>query len=196
MERLFAAFAAISLLSGCVSLIPEPEVPNALYRLGPIEEKGSFIIRETVLVRQPEAPRILSGVDLASRDNTGAIRLLSGVEWADRAPRLLQLTVLDYLGTKGNGAALLPETGARASYELSWRLAEFSLEGNTAIAEAELTLLDGRTRAPLRQLTISSQHEASNGNASSRAQALAEAGRDIARQAADFIAQPGNVGRS
>ena len=142
MKRLIASLAAITLLAGCFSLVPEQEAPNALYRLGPVETDTQFAIGHTVLVRQPEAPRILSGVQMTSRDNNNAIRLIRGVEWADRAPRLLQLTVLDYLGTNGGGAAILPETGARADFELSWRVSEFSLQGNTAIGVAELTVLD------------------------------------------------------
>ena len=189
MKRLIASLAAITLLAGCFSLVPEQEAPNALYRLGPVETDTQFAIGHTVLVRQPEAPRILSGVHMTSRDDNNAIRLIRGVEWADRAPRLMQLTVLDYLGANGGGAAILPETGARADFELSWRVSEFSLQGNIAIGVAELTLLDGRTRKPLRQMTVTSRRTADSGQPSSRAQALAEAGRDLSRQAAGFIAE-------
>jgi cholesterol transport system auxiliary component len=189
MKRLIASLAALTMLSGCVSLFPEPEIPTGLYRLGPVEADSRFSITNSVMVRQPEAPRILSGVQMASRDDDNAIRLIRGVEWADRVPRLMQLTVLDYLGTNGAGAAILPETGARVDYELSWRLSEFSLQGNTALAVAELTLLDGRTRKPLRQMTVTSRQQATSRTAENRAQALAEAGRDLARQAAGFIAQ-------
>lgn len=189
MKRLIVSFAAMIMLAGCVSLVPEQEAANALYRLGPVEVDTRFSIAHTVLVRQPEAPRILSGVEMTSRDDASAIRLIRGVEWADRAPRLLQLTVLDYLGTEGGGAAILPETGARVDFELSWRLSEFSLQGEEAIAVAELTLLEGRTRKPLRQLTVTSNQQAGSGSSADRAQALARAGRDLARQAASFITE-------
>ena len=188
MIRLIAIFASTLFVSGCVSFLPEPEVPQALYRLGPIDQGASIPFDRSVVVRQPDAPRILSGVSMVSRNRDGAIKLVKDVEWADRLPRLLQMTMLDYLGPTEGGFAILPETGARAEFELSWRLAEFSLEGNRAIAQAELTLLDGKTRAALRQLTIYSESQADSGSASDRAQALADAGRDIVRQAAEFVA--------
>jgi len=188
MNRLIAAASAIAMLSGCVSLIPEQEAPGALYRLGPIEEGSEIAFSRSILIRQPEAPRILSGVEISTRDAQGGIRVVKGAEWADRPTRLMQMILLDYLGTSEGGVALAPNTGARTEFELSWRLSEFTLEGNMAVARAELTLLDGKTRRAIRQMTVTSQTEARNGNTSSRAQALAEAGREIVRAAAQFIA--------
>lgn len=189
MIRLIIALASITFLTGCVSVLPEPETPDALYRLGPVDPSDSIVFTRSVVVREPEAPRILSGVDMVARDDQGALRLVKGVEWADRVPRLFQMTLLDHLGGRDGGFAVLPETGARAEYELSWRLSEFSLEGNLAIARAELTLLDGKSREALRQLTVSGESRADSSNASDRANALAQAGRDIVRQAAAFIAE-------
>lgn len=189
MKRLIVSLASMMALSACVSFLPEPEAPGALYRLGPVDGAQSIAFKGSVLVRQPEAPRIFSGIDIAARDGDDALRLVKGVKWADRAPRMFQMTLLDFLGTNEGGFAILPETGARADYELSWRLSEFVLAGRTGIARAELTLLDGKTRKPLKQLTVSSQKEAKSNTGGARAEALAEAGRDVARQAAQFVAE-------
>lgn len=189
MNRFFAAASAIAMLSGCVSLVPEQEAPGALYRIGPIAEATEIKFTRSILIRQPEAPRILSSAEISARDAKGSIRLVKGAEWADRPTRMMQLALLDYIGAGHGGAALAPNTGARAEFELSWRLSEFALEGNLAIARAELTLLDGRTRSLIRQLTVNSQVEAINGKTSSRALALSEAGREIVRSAGRFIAE-------
>ena len=130
---------------------------------------------------------MLAGVDMVARDTSGAIRLVSGVEWADRAPRLLQLTLLDYFNAEGEGLAVLPETGARADYELSWRISEFALEDNLATARLEVTLLDGQTRTPLEQKMFTSEIRAVNDDAGSRADALSEAGRVAVQQIAGFV---------
>ena len=188
MKRLIVSMTAILALSACVSLIPEPEVPGALYRLGPAPATLSISIDRSVLVREPEAPRILAGSEIAVRDGQGAIRLMKGAEWADRLPRMFQMTLLDHLGADGSGFALLPEAGVRADMELSWRLSEFALQGRTALAQAELVLLDGKTRAPLKKLTVKSIREASSNEPGARAEALSQAGRDIIRQAGQFVA--------
>lgn len=188
MHRLFIALVSLVCLSGCISILPEPKVPLALYRLGPIDESSHIIFERTIIVRQPEAPRILSGVEMVAREGQGAIRVIKDVAWADRAPRLLQMALLDYLGTDGGGAAVLPEAGVRAEFELSWRIAEFSMDGQTANARAELTVLNAKTRAPIKQLTVTSQSQARGSDAASRAEALVDAGQDIVRQAAQFVA--------
>jgi len=188
MKRLVVSLAALMTLSACVSLVPEPDVPGALYRLGPAPVAQGVVLNRSVLVREPEASRILAGSEIAVRDEQGAIRLMKGAEWADRAPRMFQMTLLDHLGTDGSGFALLPGAGARADLELSWRLSEFALQGRTALARAELILLDGQTRKPLKKLTVTSSKQASNTTPGARAEALSAAGRDIIRQAGDFIA--------
>lgn len=188
MTRLFTILCAITLLTGCVSLIPEPHTPNALYSLGAIEGPQPHAFSRSVLIRQPEAPRLLSGVEMSTRDAEGGIRLIRGAEWADRAPRLLQLSLLDYLAAGDTGLALSPNIGARAELELNWRLSEFVLLEKTALAQAELTLLDSKTRKVIAQRVVTSRHEARNSDPGSRAQALAASGRDLVRQAADFIA--------
>lgn len=186
MKRLMLAVVAVMSLSACVSLLPEPKIPQALYQFGPIDTSDQVAIYNSILIRQPEAPRLLAGVDIAARDNSGAIRLVEGAEWADRAPRLFQMTMLDYLSSEGEGAALLPETGARADFELAWRISEFSLLGNRATARVELTLLNGRDRKPLAQRTVESEVTSRSDEPALRAEALAAAGRDIVRQAALF----------
>ena len=188
MKRLIVSLAAIGALSACVSVLPKPVVPDALYRLGPAPALQNASVDRLVLVREPEAPRILAGSEIAVRDGQGAIRLMKGAEWADRLPRMFQMTLLDHLGTDGRGFALLPEAGVRADMELSWRLSEFALQERTALAQAELVLLDGKTRVPLKKLTVKSTKQASSDAPGARAEALSEAGRDIISQAGQFIA--------
>jgi len=168
--RLIVILCLVPALGACVSFLPEPEAPNALYRLGPVEEVSGLKLDQSVLIRQPEAPRVLSGVEIAARDEAGAVRVVRGVEWADRAPRLFQLTMLDMLNGDGQGLAILPESGAKAEHQLAWRLAEFSLEGRTATAKVEFILIDGTTREPLAQDTANIDIVATGGSAGERAE--------------------------
>ncbi len=187
MTRFFAIMAMVVGLGACVSVLPEPETPSALYRFGPTAEVAGLQLDRNVLISQPEAPRVLAGVEIAARDEAGAVRIIKGVEWADRAPRLLQLTLLDMLNGDGLGHALLPESGALADYHLSWRLAEFSLQGNTATASVEYILIDAKTRQALVQTTASVDIDARGSSASARAEAMAEAGRRAVEAGARFL---------
>lgn len=187
MSRLILSMSTVLVLGACVSFLPEPEAPTALYRLGPVNEVSGLQLDQNVLIRQPEAARVLSGVEIAARDEDGAIRVVNGVEWADRAPKLFQHNMLDVLNGDGQGHALLPESGAKAEYQLSWRLAEFSLAGRTAVAQVEFILIDGKTRIPLAQETVTIETVAERGSDSARAEAMADAGRRAVEAGARFL---------
>ena len=187
MMRHIITLVLVFSLGACVSLVPEPETPNALYRFGPNDEIAGLALSRSVIIRQPEAPRVLAGVEIAARDEAGAVRVIKGAEWADRAPRLLQLTLLDMLNGDGRGHALLPESGALADYQLTWRLSEFSLAGRTATASVEYVLIDAQTRKAISQETVSVDVEARGGSAPERAEAMAEAGRRAVEEGARFL---------
>ena len=59
------------LLAGCVSVLPEPEAPDALYRI-----EGSRMVAnlsQNVVVREPDAPRLSSGQSMVSEDSAGIV---------------------------------------------------------------------------------------------------------------------------
>ena len=174
-------------LPGCVSVLPEPEVPSGLYRLGDIEP--SVVISRDLVVREPEGGRVYSGKAMAAVGDDGALRLIRGVEWSQPASRMLQTGLLDAIGTDGGGMALAKGTGAPGDLELAWRIADFTLEGRTARCEVQLTLLDGKTRKPLAQERIEAEASASSRRASDRAAALVEAARACVHESAEAIAR-------
>ncbi|MEO9968259.1 MAG: ABC-type transport auxiliary lipoprotein family protein [Hyphomonadaceae bacterium] len=187
MSRFILSMGFVLALGACVSFLPEPEAPTGLYRLGPVNEVSGLELDQNVLIRQPDAARVLSGVEIVALGRDGAVRIVNGVEWADRAPRLLQLNMLDVLNGDGQGHALLPESGAKADYQLSWRLADFSLTDRTATARIEFVLIDGKTRKPLAQETVSIESVAENGSDGARAEAMADAGRRAVEAGARFL---------
>lgn len=182
--RLMSICCALA-LSACVSVLPEPEVPSGLYRLGNIE--ASVPISRTLIVREPEGARIYSGKPMVAVGEDGALRLIRGVEWAQPASRMLQMGLLDSFGTDGGGLALAKATGAPADLELAWRISEFTVSDTLARCEFELTLLEGRSRKPLAQMNIEASAVASSDKAVARARALVSAARDCVTQSASAI---------
>ncbi len=182
--RMLTATAALA-LSGCVSVLPEPEVPKGLYRLGDIEPSAE--ISRTLVVREPEGGRVFSGKSMAAIGDDGALRLIRGVEWAQPASRMLQTGLLDAIGNSGKGFAVAKGTGAPGDLELSWRIADLAMEGTTAHCEMELTLLHGRTRKPLKQERVEASAPSASNRAEARAAALVQAARACVYESAEII---------
>jgi cholesterol transport system auxiliary component len=187
MIRSIILAAALVALPACVSVIPEPEVPEGLYRFGAMTE--TYPVETVVAVREPEASRLFGGRVIASEDGAGALRLVRGVEWADNATRLMQVAVLDALDDAGAGVAVALETGARADYELVWRIEDFTLAGTLARCDLEATLVEANTRKVVAQTNVSSSANANGSTNAARALALAEAGRACVGQVAGFVSE-------
>lgn len=143
----FAVMTAMVAASGCVSVLPEPTTPEALYRL---DAAAPQALPATVMIREPEAPQIMAGRAMVREDLTGAMRLVPDIEWAGRATRLMQLALVDSF-QGGEGGAVLPESGVGASYEFSVRLTTLGFVGDRAVCEGTATLLDTRTRELVHQ---------------------------------------------
>ena len=187
MIRSISLAFAMTALTACVSVLPEPEVPDGLYRFGAMTE--TYPVDTVVAVREPEASRLFGGRVIASEDPAGALRLVRGVEWADSATRLMQVAVLDALDDKGAGVAVALEAGAHADYELVWRIEDFTLAGTLARCDLEATLVEADTRKVVAQTNVTSSANAGASSAESRALALAEAGRACAAQVAGFVSE-------
>ncbi|MEZ5953098.1 MAG: ABC-type transport auxiliary lipoprotein family protein [Hyphomonas sp.] len=186
MIRFLTISALLAATAACVSVLPEPETPDGLYRFGAMAQQAS--LDATVIVREPEASRLFGGRAIAAEDSTGALRLVRGVEWADSATRMMQVALLDSFDSDGKGVAIAAESGATADYELAWRVSDFTLSGTTARCGIEATLLAARTRDVVAQTNVSSRADASGSSNASRAQALAEAGRTCVREVSRFVA--------
>ncbi len=177
---------ALAFASACVSVIPQPEAPRALYRIAPVE--ASYRLGGTLLVREPEASRLFSGRDIAAEDASGALRIIRGVQWTDSATRMMQVALLDSLGGEGPNVAMPAESGAPAAYELVWRISDFTLMGNEARCRIEATILQGRGRGVLSQTNVATTALALGNSPDARAKALTDAGRACIGEVAAFIA--------
>lgn len=186
MIRPLAIIMSAALLAGCVNVLPEKETPDALYRFGPMDV--AHVIDASIVVREPEASRLVAGRAIAAEDSTGALRLVRGVEWTDSATQMMQIALLDSLGGAGRNVAVAAGSGAPADYELVWRISDFTLRGDDARCRLEATLLSGKDRSVIKQTTVSTTAVALNGSNAARAQALTDAGRACVGDVAAFIA--------
>lgn len=186
MIRSVCVCVAAALLTACVSVLPQPSAPDALYRFGPMPQ--AHRLDASVTVREPEASRLFSGRALAAEDDSGALRLLRGVEWTDSTTRMMQVALLDMLGGAGRNAAVASESGAPADFELVWRISDFTLSGETARCQLDATLLKGRSRGVVSQTSVATTAIALDKSNAARARALSDAGRACVSEIGAFVA--------
>ena len=187
MVRAMVLMIVAASLAACVSILPEKKAPEGLYRFGPMEPMHS--LDASIVIREPEASRLVGGRAIAAEDSDGALRLVKGVEWTDSATRMMQIALLDTLGGGDGGIAVASDTGAPTDYELAWRISDFTLSGTTARCRIEATLLEGRSRKVLAQANVSTTAIALDSRNAARAKALTDAGRACVSDVAAFVAE-------
>jgi ABC-type uncharacterized transport system auxiliary subunit len=193
-SRRFAVVLAASLaasLSGCVSILPKPDVPLALIELPAERAKApSAPLRADVAVMPPDAGRAYAGVDIAVRSEQEVV-YLADVRWADNAPRLLQGAVIESLSKAGGDGQVAPgQLGARVDYDVRWRVIDLSTGYGVAPvrAEVEASLVDSRNRRIIAQQRFSATGVPTSAKPRDRAAALAIAAQSVADQVAGFVA--------
>lgn len=180
-----SVMALTTALSACVSVLSEPQAADLLYRL---EGRGQVTgLTASVIIREPEAPRLMGGEGMVSEGSDGGLRLLPGAEWTGRSTRQIQLAIVDSFDLASDGAALLPETGAKSEYELASRLRTLELRGTEATCAMSVSLIVTKTRALVKQGEILERAQAATDRTQARAQALQKAGDQCAAKAAEFV---------
>ncbi len=187
MIRTLILSAALASLAGCVNVLKQPDAPDAFYRIGPMEPMHR--LNATVTIREPEASRLFSGRAIAAEDETGALRIVRGVQWTDNATEMMQGALLDSFSGEGEYAALPSNSSGPTQFELNWRLSEFTLSGDTARCRLDATLLQGRTRSVVSQTSVATTAVALDSSNAARAKALTDAGRSCVSALAAFIAE-------
>lgn len=176
--------ASACLATACVSVLPEPEAPEALYRVEAVTEYSG--LSQDLIVREPEAPRLISGQNMISEGGDGGLRVVRGVEWSGPSTRQIQLAMVNSFKIGEAGNAVLPELGVLAQFELASQLKILRLRGETGICEMTVSLISTRDRSLIARTEITAQEDANSGSARDRAGALKTAASRCAAQATEF----------
>ncbi len=192
---LIAGAAFVLMTSGCVSVLPEPVVPEGLYRMNPGSAPVSARLpaRGSVLLSEPEGSSLLLGKQIAVESSDGTLSVLKSAQWSDPAARLFLDLMLDTFAASaqsGEGDAVASYTGAYVPYELKLRVKDFAVSATSARAAFSATLLDARTRDVIEQFDIAAvEQTALSGSNGQKVRALATAASDAASQIAERTSQ-------
>ncbi len=187
--------AALLVLSGCISLLPEQERAT-LYRLSsqlPAEATAQPDA-QVVRVGRPFAPRALAGDRIALDTGEGRIAYMAGASWVSPAPSLIQELVLDTFDRRsGAVTAARPEDGVASRYDLRLELRRFEAvydEGENRAPRIDVAmrarLIDGADRevSGVRAFTVS--RRAASNRQSAIVAAFSDAASQVSRELVEW----------
>jgi len=175
---------AACVLSACVSVLPEPKAPDALYSVDASVTHSGLL--HNITIREPEAPRLIAGQGMVSERADGGLRLISGAEWSGPVTRQIQFAMIESFAAGEVGDAVAPELGVFTDYELASRLSRLQMRDERAVCEMTVSVIASADRSLLARTLISADAMASNGSSVSRAQALKSVAAECAAQASLF----------
>lgn len=176
--------ASIGMATACVSVLPEQAAPDALYRIEASTRAPG--LSQSLIVREPEAPRLFGGQRMVSEASDGGLRIVPGVEWSGPATRQLQLAMIDSFKIEENASAVLPELGIVSKYELATQITSLKLEQETGICEMVVSIIDTGDRTLVARKQLNASEQSVSSAPGDRALALESAASNCALQASEF----------
>lgn len=190
MTRAFL-LASLTLLGGCISLLPEPPPPPALYVLEAqgVQPLPGAPIDAVIAVAEPTGERAILGADLIWRTGD-SIAYVGQTQWSSRASEALQQTLLETLLRQGRFRSAARAGEAQAEYQIRWEVLDFEVREETMTARfvADVRLV-ARGRQILAQRIVSAEAPVAGRSSALAANALARAAREGSARIGEFAAE-------
>lgn len=190
MIRAAVLLLSVSMLGGCITLLPEPPPPPRVYVLEAreIAPLQGAPIDAVVAVAIPTGERAILGPDLIWRTGD-SIAYVNQSQWSSRADEALQQILAETLTSQGRFRASTRLGEARAEYEIRWDVLDFEVRADdmTAHFRADVRLVTPGRRIVASRI-IDTTAPVSSRSESVAAEALARAAREGSARIGEFAA--------
>jgi ABC-type uncharacterized transport system auxiliary subunit len=189
-----SAIAAISILGGCVSLLPEQPPAPRLFVLeaGQVAPASGAPLDAVVGVSAPGGERAILGSDLVWRQGS-ELAYVARAQWSGRAQDSLQSLLVETLSRQGRVRAATRLGETRTDYDLRWDLVDFEIvergDGIVARFVADAKVLRATTRDVLGARMVEVEIPVSDRSASEASQALTRAAQEGGARIGVFTAE-------
>lgn len=140
-------------VAGCAAVLPQS--PNAIFDLSAPGNAAPARGSLQILVPQPTAVKALDNDRIAARPAPSQYAYLPNAVWSDLLPKLLQARLVETLQNSGRvRAAAQPGQGLLINYQLLLNIRAFELQGNGAVAEFGLKLMDDSNGRVIRSRVV------------------------------------------
>ena len=194
-SRFIVALIASSALCACVSILPDPEPANVVYRLTTDSVRVKSLESAPVIrIDTPSAARLISGREIVVSPDAQRLAVAGGAEWADSLPRMVQQTFLDVLGERADIVGVIPIAGARANYRIHVNIDNFEARFDqgpenapTIIVAYSATFAASSTRNLVSTKQVTQKVRASSASVSAIVNSMDSANREALGEIADWI---------
>lgn len=192
--KLLAASLAATLLSACVSILPEPPPAPYIYtmRVGAVEPSTAPGHPLVIIIGAPSAQRMTAGSDIVWRQGA-EIAVMDRAAWDDAAPDLLQTMLTETLSRRGAfRAAVRGGAGARGDIDLRWDVLAFEVvedDALEAVFSTTVRLVDARSRTIIDTRRFDTRAPIENRSARMAVAAMERAAREACLQIAEWAAE-------
>ncbi len=170
-------------VSGCLSILPNPDPAPTLYRLGSnftIAEQSQSA--ELVRVDRPAASQVFSTNDIVVAKLGQKLSVVAEANWAESMPTLIQSTMIDALTSSPKFIGLASTSGANTETRLNLSIQNFEAnfdngqrDAPLAVVSYRVTYTNVRDRKLLGTHVVSQSRRADSINVSSIVRAIEDA---------------------
>jgi cholesterol transport system auxiliary component len=147
-NQFIAGVAAAFLLSGCALFPGGAPAPLDTFELSaPQLQSKARRSRIQILVAEPSALKALDGQNIVIKPSPAVIQYLSGAQWADRLPRIVQARLVETFQRSGRIGVGKPGEGLAIDYQVIVEVRSFEVRvdgGAQAHVELFVRLLNDR----------------------------------------------------
>ncbi len=156
----YAALAALLMLGGCSSLLVSEPAPLDTFALtAPSVQTQRRASRIQLLIAEPQALKGLDGQNIVVRTGPAEVQFLSGAQWSDRLPALVQARLVEGFQRTGRFAGVgRPGEGLAIDYQILTDIRDLAIVdvagGRRAHVEIAVSILNDRNGTVRRQETF------------------------------------------
>jgi|GEM_PF-706716 len=155
--------------SGCVSLLPEAEPADIIYRLKTdIPTKPPLMGAPVIRIDRPTVAAELRGTDISLYGIETQVTRAAGAAWSGDIPTMVQRSLFDVMSGRERLIGVLPNSGARPTYRVSLNVRSFEANfdnGKTmaplVVSHYSVVLSDGATRKLISTYDVREEKRAS-----------------------------------
>ena len=186
------------ILSGCVSLLPDPAPADVVYRLSASNEGvPQSPVAKVIRIDRPRAASVFQGQDVVVSPDGRRLASAAKAKWAEAIPDMVQNSFVDVLAERPGLVGVIPSSGARTDTRIHLTIKSFEArfdqgEGGAplAVVHYAVTLSNASNRNLLSTYDVKKTVRSSDVRISTIVEAMDNANQQALNVIADWLETP------